>query len=108
MFNSDRVMRWRLYIKEYSPGLQYIKGENNVMADLLSRLDCDEEVLQQEAFIMDGMCSDWYCYVKEEKTYDSHPLSYDKLEKAHQADKQLLKTVDLDKNSMYHTQFLLG
>src|SRR5688572_2845014 len=69
-FNSDRVMRWRLYIKEYSPDLQYIKGENNVMDDALSRLDCDEEVSQQEAFIMDEPCSDWYCYAKEEKTYD--------------------------------------
>src|SRR5687767_2199537 len=50
-FNSDRVMRWRLYIKEYSSDLQYIKGESNVMADALGRLDCDEEVSQQEAFI---------------------------------------------------------
>src|SRR5687767_12904298 len=37
-FNSDRVMRWRLYIEEYSPDLQYIKGKNNDMADALSRL----------------------------------------------------------------------
>ena len=35
-FNSDRVMRWRLYIEEYSPDLHYIKGENNVVADALS------------------------------------------------------------------------
>jgi hypothetical protein len=34
--NSDRVMRWRLFIAEYSPDLQYIKGENNVVADALS------------------------------------------------------------------------
>ena len=31
-------MRWRLFIEEYSPDLQYIKGENNVVADALSRL----------------------------------------------------------------------
>ena len=38
-FNSDRVMRWRLYIEEYSPDLQYIKGTTNVIADALSRLE---------------------------------------------------------------------
>ena len=106
-FNSDRVMRWRLYIEEYSPDLQYIKGENNVMADALSRLDCEDTSPQQEAFITDEMCSEWYCYAKEEKTYDSHPLSYDELEKAQQADKQLLKTLNMD-NSFYHTHFFHG
>src|SRR5687767_6694104 len=107
-FNSDRVMRWRLYIEEYSPDLKYIKGENNVMADALNRLDCEDEIPQMEAFITDKMCSDWYCYAKEEKTYDSHPLSYEKLEKAQQADKQLLKTLNMDKNNLYHTQFFYG
>jgi hypothetical protein len=37
-FNSDRVMRWRLYIEEYSPDLRHIKGTENVAADALSRL----------------------------------------------------------------------
>jgi hypothetical protein len=32
-------MRWRLIIEEYSPELIYIKGENNIVADALSRLD---------------------------------------------------------------------
>ena len=31
-------MRWRLIIEEYSPNLIYIKGQNNVAADALSRL----------------------------------------------------------------------
>jgi hypothetical protein len=35
-FNSDQVMRWRLYIEEYSPELQYIKGTHNVVADALN------------------------------------------------------------------------
>jgi hypothetical protein len=38
-FNSKQVMRWRLYIEEYSPELQYIKGTHNVVADALSQLD---------------------------------------------------------------------
>jgi hypothetical protein len=41
-FNCDRVMRWRLYIEEYSPDLRYIKGTNNVVADALSRLEKDD------------------------------------------------------------------
>src|SRR6478609_2930234 len=50
-FNSDRVMRWRLYIKEYSPDLQYIKGEHNVVADALSRLKMDDKPSLHEALI---------------------------------------------------------
>ena len=43
MFNSDRVMQWRLNIEKYSPDLQYTKGEKNVVADALSKLDMDEK-----------------------------------------------------------------
>jgi hypothetical protein len=38
-FNTERVMRWRLIIEEYSPELIYVKGETNIVADALSRLD---------------------------------------------------------------------
>src|SRR5687767_5125854 len=107
-FNSDRVMRWRLCIEEYSPDLEYIKGENNVVADALSRLDSEEHTPQMEAFITNKMCSDWYCYSTEEKTYDSHPLSYEKLAKAQREDKQLLENMSLDKNNLYHNHFFHG
>ena len=90
-FNSDRVMRWRLYIKEYSPDLKYIKGEHNVVADALSRLEMDEETGLHEALITDEMCSDWYCYAKEEQNFNSHPLSYQQMEKAQCADMSLMK-----------------
>ena len=32
-------MRSRLILEEFIPELKYIKGENNVVADALSRLD---------------------------------------------------------------------
>jgi hypothetical protein len=46
-FNSDRVMRWRLFIEEYSPDLQYIKGENNDVADALSHLPLSSSTLSR-------------------------------------------------------------
>ena len=37
--NSDRVMRWNLLLQEYNPDVRYIKGEENTVADAISRLD---------------------------------------------------------------------
>jgi hypothetical protein len=50
-FNSDRVMRWRLFIEEYAPNLQYIKGVHNVVADALSRLPFTEDGTVEEALV---------------------------------------------------------
>ena len=41
-FNSERVMRWRLFMEEYSPDLTYIEGTKNIVADALSRLDISD------------------------------------------------------------------
>jgi hypothetical protein len=37
-FNAYRVLIWRVFIEEYSPDLRYIKGQDNIVADALSRL----------------------------------------------------------------------
>ena len=50
---SQRVMRWRLLLEEYGLEIEYIKGPKNVVADALSRLpkqgdivdDVDAELL---------------------------------------------------------------
>ncbi|KAJ8531857.1 hypothetical protein ON010_g14105 [Phytophthora cinnamomi] len=47
------MLRWRLEIEEFGPELHYVKGENNVVADTLSRLPREDEtsVQQQEALV---------------------------------------------------------
>ena len=90
-------MRWRLYIEEYSLDLQYIPGVKNITADALSCLDIEDTPSLQEAFITEEMHSNWYCYAKEEMTFESHPLSFQQLEKAQRADKQLQKILKMDK-----------
>ena len=35
-FNTERVMRWRLILKEYGPEIKYIKGPKNIVANALS------------------------------------------------------------------------
>ena len=57
--NSDRVMRWRLYIEEYSPELTFLPGANNVVADALSRLEIQAEPME-EAFFTEDLRSELY------------------------------------------------
>ena len=95
-FNSDRVMRWRLYIEEYSPELQYIKGTSNVVADALSRLEREDGVREdtKESFLA---LKD--CFVAAPPV-DYHPLNYQHLAKAQLADKSLMKKAQ-QKDTVY-------
>ena len=95
-----------MYIEEYnSPDLTFIKEEANVVTDALSRLEINLDLNPKEALITKEMHSNWwYCYVKEEMNYDSHPLSYQQLEKAQLADKQVMEILKLDKSPYkYHS-----
>ena len=101
-FNSNRVLRWRLYIEEYAPKIIYVKGENNVVADALTRLDSSDTTIP-ETLITTEMMSEWYCYAKEEQRFDSNPLNYNALDKAQKHDKTIQKVLKMSK-TMYHLQ----
>ena len=83
-FNTERVMRWRLILEEYGPQLEYIKGEKNVLADALSRLDIKKdtiETLEQMAQTI-GLNN-------EDLPSNAFPLKYKLIEKAQKRDQSV-------------------
>src|SRR5512145_1201594 len=93
-FNTERVMRWRLTLEEYGPELNYIKGENNIVADALSRLEMtsdDDEMDEQQ----------WAeCLAAEEEDFPADfPMSYVQLESEQNKDPSILD--EFAKNELY-------
>ena len=96
-FNSDRVMRWRLFIEEYSPDLRYIKGELNSVADALSRLGILNTPLD-EAHITEELRSEFYAMDGNEFPANAFPLSYAVLGKEQAKDKKILAEIKKTKS----------
>jgi hypothetical protein len=84
-------MRLRLFIEECSPDLQYLKGDNNVVADALSFLSQTSTSYEdsQESFYALIECHEYKN--KNADKHDFHPLYYEQLELAQKRDPQLKK-----------------
>ena len=100
VFNTDRVMRWRMICEEYGAELRYIKGEHNIVADTLSRLhlspplksECDELVLETPTVRPLGEA-----FAFEDLPEDAFPLRLKTIQREQQKDQSLLKKVRTSK-----------
>ena len=94
-FNTERVMRWRLVLEEYGPELNYIKGENNIVADALSRLEMtpDDDIEMDDQFFAECLAADPQDYPSD------YPMSYVQLESEQNKDASLLD--EFTKNDLY-------
>ena len=75
-------MRWRLIIEEFGPKLKYIKGENNVVADTLSRLE-----KSNNQWILN--ISELYGYDDEDLPDSAYPIRYHDIAKAQETNAKL-------------------
>ena len=72
-------MRWRLILEEFGPKLTYIKGEQNIVADTLSRMDLTEEDFSADAFAGDF----------PEDFPTNFPLTYNELQQRQEQDDEV-------------------
>jgi Integrase zinc binding domain/RNase H-like domain found in reverse transcriptase len=103
-FNTERVMHWRLILKEYSPELRYIQGESNVVADALSRLDmlADHPVSEEQVAEMFAPDSDMCTWAK------AFPLAYLNIEDHQKNDPEIQKAFQEKKDLYKEMVYLCG
>ena len=75
-------MRWHLIIKEFGSELKYIKVENNVVADALSRLDMSDN---QDILNIYKL----YGYNDADLPASAYPICYHNITKAQKNDDKL-------------------
>ena len=75
-------MRWRLILEEFGPELKYIKGENNVVTDALSRIEKsdNQDILN---------ISELYGYDDKDLPDSAYPICYHEIAKAQKTDAKL-------------------
>jgi hypothetical protein len=106
-FNTERVMRWRLVLEEYGPELRYIKGEHNIVADALSRLDIVANPREPgEQMEPDEIAS---LFAADADDYPTKfPLSYEEIEQRQKDDADIQKLRREKPDSYKKTKFDFG
>ena len=89
-------MRWRLMIEEFGPEIKYIKGENNVVADALYRLEMsdNQDILN---------ISELYGYDDEDLTDKAYPICYHDIAKSQKTDSKLKQKLVSHKDYIINT-----
>jgi hypothetical protein len=81
---SERVLRWRLLIEEYGPGIRYIKGPENIVADTLSRLPTTID--PEKPYSMPSPEELAECFAQETEEKWSFPISINLIKSFQQQD----------------------
>ena len=95
-FNSNRVMRWRLFLEEYSPDIKWLKGASNLVADALSRLDFQHSPMEEAHFTQE-LRAFHYAYSQEEEKELRCPLQYTLLQQHQRNDSELVQALTTGK-----------
>ena len=111
-------MRWRLILEEYGPELRYIQGEQNIVADALSRIDkeaqspaqalCLLEIMESPAFIDKTQQECFYQYQiannMDEEQYPECPvdLAYIKTQQDKDVNTKQLLSQDEYNTKIFH------
>ena len=101
VFNTDRVMRWRLIIEEYGPTLKYVPGDKNLVADALSRLPklqrlhtaCQEDITDIPP---SRRLHEAFAWEKDNLPDHAFPISFKLIQKYQKLDKKLLQKAKND------------
>ena len=99
-FNTNRVMRWRLLLEEYGPTFEYIKGENNVVADALSRLDLHPSTEGNSLNELFGAEDERF-----DLPPDAYPLRFHTIDKAQREDPDIISALKKDSSKLYLKTF---
>ena len=73
--SSQRVMRWRLLLEEYGPEILYIKGHKNVVADALSRLPKQGDIVDDVDAVLPFVPVEPTVFPVNLKTIHEHQVS---------------------------------
>jgi hypothetical protein len=98
-FNTERVIRWRLVLEEFGPDLQCIKGEKNIVADALSRLETDDD---QETFNI----SECFGFNDDDLPPSSYPMRHTDMAKAQKAKSSVVTKITQKRPSVEAIQII--
>ena len=91
---SERVLRWRLLMEEYSPDIRYIKGPENIVADALSRLPTTNN--PEKPYVMPSREELADCFAEDEDENWSFPISITLIKTYQQLDLRLVEKAASD------------
>jgi RNA recognition motif-containing protein len=107
-FKTERVMRWRLIIEEYSPELIYVKGETNIVADALSRLDLATSDTSPSDMHDMQYLADNFSLEDDDLPNDAYPLQYKLIAKHQNLQKDLFVKLNKQHDGFHLKSFCGG